>query len=128
MIYSLYEYLLNYLYSPKQVMKTDDGKDSVSSTSSTNMRPPSRIKRFEIFTRKQYPDLNDEQVKYLRVKFYKIHRQMVVNKQFRFRRFDWEYLAAKMTGHETEKLELEGNSLDDNNKLWSEINQYVKLD
>ena len=88
---------------------------------------PSRIKRFVDFTLKRYPELSPEQVDYLRIKFYKVNRQLIINPRFRHRRFDWSFLAAKLTYHSTENLDLEeDDSLVRNNTLWDELS--IKLD
>ena len=139
MLGSFYESFVNYIWSTQETAASDTAlvqsspplplqvEPPLQVEDDQDCRPPSRIRRFVDFTLKQYPDLSPEQLDYLRTKFYKVNRQLVINPRFRHRRFDWSYLAAKLTDHTTENLDLEdGDSLVRNNSLWNELS--LKLD
>lgn len=85
----------------------------------------SNIGNFMKFLKQEYPDLTEERLRSLKMKYYKIHRQMVVNKIFRGRNLNKRFLAAKLTKDCLVKLNLPKEELDRNQKLWEELQNYT---
>ena len=89
--------------------------------------PGSGVSSFLKFVKNKYPGTSSQMLKYLRLKYYKIHRQLVVNPKFRNRNLDRSYLAAKLMGKKNEKFDLDEEALKMNDILWVELKPYIKI-
>jgi len=88
--------------------------------------PVSRIKRFVEFTQERYPDLTQRDLKCLRIRFHKVHRQLVVNPQFRGQHLSWKFLAARLTGNSVNDLDQQ--ELAKSNEIWNRLSELLKFD
>ena len=114
-MFNFYQYITSYWWPPSEekiisVQYENDGSNRVSS-----------VGKFGELVETMYPDLDPSSVKYIKQRYYKIHRQLTVNPEFRRCKFDKSYLAAKLSNKSIDGLTLSEQNLIKNNKLWSRI-------